>query len=1136
MAPKLANLVDSFGAGALNRALWNTASASPNTDLDASLARAFATCTTSYYTLGSGLWDATASAAFARVTPAPTGNGSTQTFFEIVKDASNKATVSVSGGTLSVSVTNAGTATTTTVGAYDAYAHAWWRIRETAGSFAFDTSSDAYTWATRATTAYTWTATSVELHLTCGYYGTETAGMKAFIEHVNTTAGGLINVNWPLVEEDWAPYWNCAGGDSPLDRYVEVTPRTRGRSSIQRGRQYELDQVRAGEYQVTLANIDGALDPLNSSGPWAGRIMAYQPYRKRAQWPPTRNLLTQVVATGGDLGGYNTGALDISGAGQDVFSSTDPSGGGQIVADTTAWQGGRVLSFQVPSGSSSSQWVFGTLQTGVIPGQTYTLQVQVRDTTVSTSLQVQPFFGWYTTAGGPSAPPSSYTYGTPATLTGGTTAAWTQVTLTATAPANAAAMVVGIAPAATAAAACTLQADGLQLEKGATATTWTPPGVWFPMYGGFVERWPSRWNFHGTYGAIEPVCVDAVSLLSQVKLLDPLTEEINSHNPRFLYTLGDPQNVNSFADATGAYRPAPVGVSKMGAGSLTSGNQITSASVSGTYSGSSGTVVTVSNPNPGAATISAASFISLTAVGIKGPANVSGTWSRMFAFRYTGPTPASMAVLWSCFDLRAGGGSTLYWLISPGGLLQMVMGGPSNNALAFQPFTTPVTDGNWHLAIASYSHAAAQLIISLDNTAAVWTNFNPNLEPTGLVSDSVGGWIDPTTGNGSAWQYQGDLSFIAEFPTALTGTDMTNLYAAWKSACAGEPTDARYARILRYAGYTGVSSLQRGLTASMGPMATSGQDALSALQAVVDTENGEHFVDRAGTVTFKSRSARYNSLTPVYTFGEQTNLGEWPYEVCEFDYDATHLSNQITVTQAPTNQNFYAQDTASITNYFPRTLTRSINSPSAPECQDAAGYLLSRYKNPATRISALKLHPSANPAMWPVCLSLELGMRVRVMRRPPGLPTAQVDCFIEQIEISMDDQGDAVWTLQCSPVDLTSYGTFASWHSTLAAPVSAGDAVITVNASADTTNPLAAQIGPGQQLVLGQNTGTHETVYVAAVGATSPGWTTATITLWAAATQAHAAGDTVCEPLPAGTTDPTTWDPVDKFDAVAFAY
>ncbi len=942
-----------------------------------------------------------------------------------------------------------------------------------------------------------------------------------------------INPTWPAVAEDWAPYWNCAGGDSPLDRYVEVTPRTRGRTSVQRGRQYELDQVRAGEYQVTLANTDGALDPLNTSGPWAGHIMAYQPYRKRAQWPPTANLLTQVQATGGDLGGYGTGPLDISGSGQDIFSLTDPSGGGQIVADATAWQGSRVLAFQVPSGTAAPMRIFHIPQYGVIPGQTYTMLVQVRDVTSSTSLQVQPFIAWY--QAGYTSGPFAFSYGTAVTLAGSPTGTWTQLTVTATAPSYAAGMDIGVALAATASATCTVQVDGAYLGKGTTGT-WVAPGVWYPLYAGFVERWPSRWNQHGTYGTVEPVCVDAMSLLSQVKLTDPLTEEISLHTPRFLYKLDDPQNVSSFADATGTYANAPIGVSKYGTGSVTSGIQITSATSGGTYTGSSGTVVTVSNANPGTNLPSPANFISLTAAGIKGPASPSGTWSRMFAFRYTGPTPSTSAVMWSCFDMRSGGGSSLYWQINSSGLLQMVMTGPANNGFSYQPSTTSVADGNWHLATASYSHAAAQLIISLDGASTTWTSVDTTTEPTTLVSDSVGGWVDPSVGNGTAFNYKGDISFVAEFPTALTSTDCANLYTAWKAACSGESTDARYARILRYAGYTGISSVQPGLTTSMGPMATAGQDALSALQAVVDTENGEHYADRSGTVVFKSRAARYNSLTPLYTFGERTDLGEWPYEDAQLDYDATHLSNQVTVTQATSNQNFYAQDTTSIANYFPRTLTRTINSSSALECRDAAGYLLSRYKNPATRVAALKLHPSANPGLWPVCLSLELGMRVRVMRRPPGVPAAQIDCFIEQIQIGMDDQGDAIWTLQCSPVDLTPYGAFASWHTTLASSLAAGVTTITVNASADTTNPLAAQLAAGQQLVLGQNTANQETVTVAAVGATSPGWTSATITLTTVTAKIHNAGDTVCEPLPAGITDPTTWDAVDRFDAAAFAY
>ncbi|MFD0393323.1 hypothetical protein ACFQ3Z_15945 [Streptomyces nogalater] len=84
--------------------------------------------------------------------------------------------------------------------------------------------------------------------------------------------------------------------------------------------------------------------------------------------------------------------------------------------------------------------------------------------------------------------------------------------------------------------------------------------------------------------------------------------------------------------------------------------------------------------------------------------------------------------------------------------------------------------------------------------------------------------------------------------------------------------------------------------------------------------------------------------------------------------------------------------------------------------------------------------------------------------------------------------------------------------------------------------PLASQLTPGQQLTLGQGTANAETVTVAAVSATSPGWTTATVTTTTATTKTHAAGDVVCEPLPAGKNDPTAWDATAAFDSIAFAY
>ncbi|MDJ0345241.1 hypothetical protein QMK19_03735 [Streptomyces sp. H10-C2] len=1131
----LASLIDPFTDAAFNSSLWN-GSTGGAVSLDTVSKRAILACPTvsgTTNTLGAnGPFDGTGSALYAQVAVCQNGNGSTRTVMKLTLDANNSTTIAWTGGVFTATAQSAGVTTTYTLPAYDSYQHGWWRLREASANWYAETSPDGWTWTTRATMPYTWSPTAVTVAFQAGVTGTEPAGMFAAISHVNTVSGGPRNMNWPLVEDAWAPYWNCNGGDSPLDRYVEVTHRTRGSNSSQRGRQYEVDQVRSGEYTTTLVNNDGSLDPVNAAGPWSGHIVPFQPYRKRAQWPPTINMLTQVQATGGDLGGQPLGALNAGNAGPSIFTQTDTTG--QIVASGTAWQGANVLQFSVPSTTTANFWICYTPQPGVIPGQTYTVQLRVRNITAASSVQVAANFQTANTA---NASVSS-TLGTTTTLTGSPTAAWTTITATGMAGATAALMYTGVRVIAAPGTTCNVQVDGWMLEKSASASAWVQPGIWYPMFAGFVERWPQQWTKGGTYGTVQPAAGDALSLLSQRQLQGPLAMEINSHSPRFFFPLNDPAGAQWATDATGAYPPAPTDHSKFGLGSQVFGTAVTAADpVNGVYTGSGGTVSTFDNPNPGTNLQVGAAFISLTRAGITGPANVSGAWTRMFAFRYTGPLPSSAAILWSSLDRTRGGGSRLYWQIVPTtGRLQLMMSGPTNNLTAFEPSTASVADSNWHLVVASYSHANAQIIINLDGTSTFWGSFNPLLEPTGLVSDSVGAWIDPTVGNGSAWNYKGDLAFVAEFPTALTGTDCTNLYNAWKNSCTGESTDARYQRILRYSGYIGPSSVQTGLTTSMGPAKTDGQDAVSALQAVVDTENGAHFVDRAGTITFRARSARYNATTPVYTFGERADLGEWPYEDCTFDYDSTHLGNTVTVTQDSTGQVFNAQDATSIKNYFPRTMTRTVNSTSVAECQDATSYLLSRYKQPTERVSTLRLHPSAMPALWITCLSLELGTRVRIMRRPPGEPAIQVEAFIEQIQVDMDDGNEAHWTLQCSPADVTPYGIFAAWHTTLNATIASGVSSIVVNASQDTVNPLAVQLCSGQQLVLGQNTANQETVTVSAVGATSSGWTTATITLTAATTKAHIVGDLINEPLPAGVTDPTAFDASSAFDSSAFAY
>lgn len=1131
--PKLSTLQDAFTDSSINLTRWNSNAGSPTLDAVNDLVVVpQPTVNGTINMLGStALYDATASSIYAEVGPAANGNGGTRTELKLQLDSNNLVTMRLAAGVFGMALKTAGTTVVTafTV-AYDPNAHGWWRIREASGVFYMDASADAYTWANVGSTAYSWSAAAVTFAFQVAAQTTEVAGNVATIQHVNTMAGGPFNINWPLLEEAWGPIWNCNAGTIPLDRYVELTPRTEGQSSSSRGKQYELDQTQSGTTSIVLANKDGALDPDNASGPYAGRIQPAQPYRKRAQWPPTRNLLTQVQATGGDLGGQPLGAISQSTSGPSIYSQSDASLSGTFVASASAWSGGTVMQFSVPSGTVSGVLVAYTAQPAVAPGVAYSQVVWVRDVTASTSLQVKAALTWINASNAT----ISTTYGGTSTLTGTTTAGWTQLTVTGTAPANAAAMSVGVAVAATAGATCSVQVDGWQLEKAATPSTWTCPGVWNAWVTGFTDAWDADWSMGGTYGTVTPTTYDSFALLSQKKLLDALTEEINLRSPRFLYTLSDPAGSTVAADTTGNYPAASLASSKYGAGSFVFGSSIAATASSGTYTGSTGTVVSVDNANPGAATFGAATFLSLVTAGISGPGSTA--WTRMIAFRNRGPNPpASAATLWSANDRNPAGGSLFLMNLQSTGVVAS-LAGPTSGAAIVSFGTSAVLDGNWHLAFVGYD-GVDKVVTSVDGVTSTGTGYGPTFNPTGCASDAVAADANNYTGNASIQNYKGDISFVAEFPTLLGSADCTAIYAAWKSACTGDSSNTRYARVLTYAGYTGQQSLQSGLTTSMGAASFAGQDALSALQAVVETENGAHFVARDGTVTFQARSARYNSTVPTYVFGERTDLGEWPYEDAKPSRDTTHLANDVEVTQTASGQVFPASSTTAQTNYFPKTLTRNINSTSDTECQDAASYLLSRYVNPVTRVQKLLLHPSANPAMWPVCLSLELGMRVRVMRRPPSpAPAIQVDCFVEKIDTSNDDGAEAWWTLQCSPVDITPYGTFAAFHTTLNGTISSGVGSITINNGADNTNPCAGQIGGGQQLVLGLGTANQETVTVASVATTTAGWTTCVITLTANTTKGHTAGDVVCEPLPAGVTSATTWDTVSVLDAVAFAY
>ncbi len=265
----------------------------------------------------------------------------------------------------------------------------WWRITEAAGSFVFATSPDAYTWTSRATIAYTWNATAVKLAVRHRVFRHRVRGdVREHRPRQHHQLTGQPNLNWPTIEDAWGPYWNANGGTFPLDRIDRGHRPDAARSASPGAGSTSWTRSCSGEAGLMLANTDAALDPTNASGPWYGHIAPYQPYRRRAQWPPTRNLLDQVQATGGDLGGVSVGTIPGGSGGIDVFSSTDVSGG-SIVSSATAWQGSNVFQFSVPNATAGSTKICTTLRYSALPGQTYTVQLRARNITPATSLSVR---------------------------------------------------------------------------------------------------------------------------------------------------------------------------------------------------------------------------------------------------------------------------------------------------------------------------------------------------------------------------------------------------------------------------------------------------------------------------------------------------------------------------------------------------------------------------------------------------------------------------------------------------------------------------------------------------------------------------------------------------------------------------
>ena len=778
-----------------------------------------------------------------------------------------------------------------------------------------------------------------------------------------------------------------------------------------------------------------------------------------------------------------------------------------------------------PTGGSATGPVADCVQ--VTAAQQYTASAYlIRAASADATVQVTPAIVWYDTGG------NTLSASTGAAVTVAT-GSWVRATVTATAPAGAVwgRPRLAITTPASTTATNIIYSTGWQFEQAAAASTWSDPGLTAYGFTGYFEQFPQRWRLSQTWGELDAAGVDALAGFAQYTVQPPFTEEVLLLAPNFYYQLADPAGSVSCTDTSASRPAAPVETSPFGAGSLVFGTSVTSTNPGSAFVGAPGPVATFNN-SPTTTSQQAQTFISLHKTTVTPGPPTTGPWTRMIAFRASAiPASGTFPTLWNANTPSYGSDQSLFqiYLDPTTGILTVQLSGAAGTG----PVVTSagnVCDGNWHLVALAFTpggyvdvYLDGARIYHNNHSGAGWTT------PTSIVTDVLGCSITPGASDYSLG-FVGDAAHAAQFPFALTQAQATNLYNSWRTASTGESSGARTSRLAGWVGWTGPTAIDTGSTASMGPATDlTGSSALDGLNAIATTEGGNVYAALGGALTFKSRAASYNS-SPVFVFGENQAWGEWPFEDVLLPDDPFQTYNIVPTTQYSTGQVALAQDAASQAAFFPRTYSgRTINSTSFPEVVDAGAYLLRQHKTPAIRCSGLRLHASAVPGLMRVCSQLEVGTRIRVYKGSPYRSTRiQFDGFVQRIEHSRDPvSGNTYYTLEASPADLATYWVLAALHTTLHAQAPSGQNQITINALPDAAvNALSQSLPQGYQLTLDPGAAIQETVTIAATGipATNPGYFTATLTLTGNLANTHAANAVVCEPLPAGYTDPTSWD------------
>ena len=256
---------------------------------------------------------------------------------------------------------------------------------------------------------------------------------------------------------------------------------------------------------------------------------------------------------------------------------------------------------------------------------------------------------------------------------------------------------------------------------------------------------------------------------------------------------------------------------------------------------------------------------------------------------------------------------------------------------------------------------------------------------TGVVTRIVLDGVDQTitqssfafaiTNTEGFFTYSGKHQQVAIWSSALSLLQIQTIYRLGRGLLT-EGTVARFNRLIGYTPFPSslTSTPSATYLATLSEISTGGPPVTDELQTISDSEGGNLFVSRNGTLTLTSRTAIFEgtSLTSQATFGGAgISIGT------ELDYrlDAKNLRNTLAIGYSG-DGTIEVTDSASVTAYGTAGGSWSTQLSSVSDAQTLGNLLVGFSATPAVVIDPIEINVSASDASWTTILGLELLNRI----------------------------------------------------------------------------------------------------------------------------------------------------------------